>query len=282
MRGPCRVSPGPPVPVLRAGASPVCPGDPASGACRVGPGTRAAVGRRALRPCRCPRPCRPLVTASERAGRIHMASAPGEPAADACGVWGRPATVRAPSPTPDCLLWPVSVVPPRLACAKGGSLKSWGLCPWQVEVMDVNVEREKIAKEIAELERILDPSSSGVGVGISASGLGLDSDAGELSRAAAGARPAPSRPVQLGHADLGLYSPRRRLALVLRGRGVSALSGEGGPLSSSVVGRLQSSACQWPSCWATESHPHVLSLVLPWAQRPLAQLGLGTCSRVRV
>lgn len=96
------------------------------------------------------------------------------------------------------------------------------------------------------------------------------------------ARPAPSRPVQLGHADLGLYSPRRPLALVLRGPGVSALSGEGGPLSSSVVGRLQSSACQWPSCWATESHPHVLSLVLPWAQRPLAQLGLGTCSRVRV
>uniref|UniRef100_A0A8C7ERI6 Small nuclear RNA activating complex polypeptide 4 n=1 Tax=Neovison vison TaxID=452646 RepID=A0A8C7ERI6_NEOVI len=47
-------------------------------------------------------------------------------------------------------------------------------------VMDVNAEREKIAKEIAELERILDPSSSGVGVGISASGLGLDSDADSL------------------------------------------------------------------------------------------------------
>uniref|UniRef100_A0A8C7B8Q0 snRNA-activating protein complex subunit 4 n=1 Tax=Neovison vison TaxID=452646 RepID=A0A8C7B8Q0_NEOVI len=46
--------------------------------------------------------------------------------------------------------------------------------------MDVNAEREKIAKEIAELERILDPSSSGVGVGISASGLGLDSDADSL------------------------------------------------------------------------------------------------------
>ncbi|XP_045878270.1 snRNA-activating protein complex subunit 4 isoform X2 [Meles meles] len=46
--------------------------------------------------------------------------------------------------------------------------------------MDVDAEREKIAKEIAELERILDPSSSGVGVGVSASGLGLDSDADSL------------------------------------------------------------------------------------------------------
>ncbi|XP_004757021.2 snRNA-activating protein complex subunit 4 [Mustela putorius furo] len=55
-----------------------------------------------------------------------------------------------------------------------------GPVPRQVEVMDVNAEREKIAKEIAELERILDPSSSGAAVGISASGLGLDSDADSL------------------------------------------------------------------------------------------------------
>uniref|UniRef100_A0A452VDX4 snRNA-activating protein complex subunit 4 n=1 Tax=Ursus maritimus TaxID=29073 RepID=A0A452VDX4_URSMA len=46
--------------------------------------------------------------------------------------------------------------------------------------MDVDAEREKIAKEIAELERILDPSSSGIGVGVSESGLTLDSDGDSL------------------------------------------------------------------------------------------------------
>uniref|UniRef100_A0A452VE56 snRNA-activating protein complex subunit 4 n=1 Tax=Ursus maritimus TaxID=29073 RepID=A0A452VE56_URSMA len=48
------------------------------------------------------------------------------------------------------------------------------------DFMDVDAEREKIAKEIAELERILDPSSSGIGVGVSESGLTLDSDGDSL------------------------------------------------------------------------------------------------------
>lgn len=47
--------------------------------------------------------------------------------------------------------------------------------------MDVDAEREKIAKEIEELERILDPSSSSISVEVSESGLALDSEAGELS-----------------------------------------------------------------------------------------------------
>ncbi|VCW76292.1 unnamed protein product, partial [Gulo gulo] len=93
-------------------------------------------------------------------------------------LWGVGASSHGPgSPSrPDRLLWPGFCCPP----AAGMSLKSGGLCPWQVEVMDVDAEREKIAKEIAELERMLDPSSSGVGVGVSASGLGLDSDADSL------------------------------------------------------------------------------------------------------
>lgn len=73
--------------------------------------------------------------------------------------------------------------------------------------MDVDAEREKIAKEIAELERILDPSSSSIGVGVSESGLALDSDAGKLPRATAGTHPSGLRtsPV-LAHTDLCLYS----------------------------------------------------------------------------
>ncbi|XP_063492820.1 snRNA-activating protein complex subunit 4 isoform X3 [Symphalangus syndactylus] len=47
----------------------------------------------------------------------------------------------------------------------------------QVEVMDVDAEREKITQEIKELERILDPSSSGTHVEISESSLESDSEA---------------------------------------------------------------------------------------------------------
>uniref|UniRef100_A0A8C9K1X3 snRNA-activating protein complex subunit 4 n=1 Tax=Panthera tigris altaica TaxID=74533 RepID=A0A8C9K1X3_PANTA len=46
--------------------------------------------------------------------------------------------------------------------------------------MDVDAEKEKIAKEIEELERILDPSSSSISVEVSESGLALDSEADSL------------------------------------------------------------------------------------------------------
>lgn len=46
--------------------------------------------------------------------------------------------------------------------------------------MDVDVEREKIAKEIEELERILDPSSSVINGEVSESNLGSDSEEGEF------------------------------------------------------------------------------------------------------
>lgn len=83
------------------------------------------------------------------------------------------------------------------ACVKNGSLKSSDLSRWQAEVMDVDAEREKIAKEIAELERILDPSSSGIGVGVSESGLTLDSDGGKLAQAGAGTHPSALCSAQL-------------------------------------------------------------------------------------
>ncbi|XP_010607273.1 snRNA-activating protein complex subunit 4 [Fukomys damarensis] len=46
--------------------------------------------------------------------------------------------------------------------------------------MDIDAEREKISKEIKELERILDPSSSSIPVDISESSLDSDSDAESL------------------------------------------------------------------------------------------------------
>lgn len=46
--------------------------------------------------------------------------------------------------------------------------------------MDVDAEREKITKEIKELERILDPSSSSIPVEVSESSLDSDSDADSL------------------------------------------------------------------------------------------------------
>ncbi|KAM9641199.1 snRNA-activating protein complex subunit 4 [Trichechus inunguis] len=46
--------------------------------------------------------------------------------------------------------------------------------------MDADAEREKIAQEIRELERILDPSSSGLGAELSESSLHSDSDADSL------------------------------------------------------------------------------------------------------
>ncbi|XP_023371960.1 snRNA-activating protein complex subunit 4 isoform X2 [Otolemur garnettii] len=62
--------------------------------------------------------------------------------------------------------------------------KSWLLTPsviWKpVEVMDIDAERERITKEIKELERILDPSSSGVPMEVSESSLDSDSEADSL------------------------------------------------------------------------------------------------------
>lgn len=46
--------------------------------------------------------------------------------------------------------------------------------------MDVDAEREKITKEIEELERILDPGSTSINVEVSESSLESDSDAGKL------------------------------------------------------------------------------------------------------
>lgn len=45
--------------------------------------------------------------------------------------------------------------------------------------MDIDAEREKIAREIKELERILDPCSSSINVEVSDSSLESDSDAGQ-------------------------------------------------------------------------------------------------------
>lgn len=45
--------------------------------------------------------------------------------------------------------------------------------------MDIDAEREKIAKEIKELERILDPCSSSINVEVSDSSLESDSDTGQ-------------------------------------------------------------------------------------------------------
>lgn len=66
--------------------------------------------------------------------------------------------------------------------------------------MDIDAEREKISKEIKELERILDPSSSSIPVDISESSLDSDSDAGEpvhLASSRRGWTPAPSSPIAL-------------------------------------------------------------------------------------
>lgn len=52
--------------------------------------------------------------------------------------------------------------------------------------MDIDAEREKITKEIKELERILDPSSSSINVEVSESSLDSDSDAGKLLHATVG------------------------------------------------------------------------------------------------
>lgn len=80
----------------------------------------------------------------------------------------------------------------------------------------MDAEREKIAKEIEELERILDPSSSSIGVEVSESGLALDSEAGELSQAVAGLDSSALRLLSatdaadqwfLSQSGLCLYSP---------------------------------------------------------------------------
>ncbi|EQB77114.1 snRNA-activating protein complex subunit 4-like protein [Camelus ferus] len=60
----------------------------------------------------------------------------------------------------------------------GGGVGREGL--HEVEAMDIDAEREKISKEIKELERILDPQSSSISVDVSASSLDSDSDADSL------------------------------------------------------------------------------------------------------
>nr|XP_012421439.1 PREDICTED: snRNA-activating protein complex subunit 4 [Odobenus rosmarus divergens] len=77
--------------------------------------------------------------------------------------------------------------------------------------MDVDAEREKIAKEIAELERILDPTSSGIGVGVSESGLTLDSDADSLPEEDSEAAGSPgSEEERWGEASNGEDDPKEK------------------------------------------------------------------------
>uniref|UniRef100_A0A673UU67 Small nuclear RNA activating complex polypeptide 4 n=1 Tax=Suricata suricatta TaxID=37032 RepID=A0A673UU67_SURSU len=78
--------------------------------------------------------------------------------------------------------------------------------------MDVDAEREKIAKEIEELERILDPSSSSIGVEVSESGLALDSEADSLpdeDSDAAGSR--VSEEERWGGASNGEDDPKEKI-----------------------------------------------------------------------
>ena len=49
-------------------------------------------------------------------------------------------------------------------------------------VMDVDAERERISREIEQLERILDPCCSSVSMDVSESSLNSDSDAGQRPR----------------------------------------------------------------------------------------------------
>ncbi|XP_030896864.1 snRNA-activating protein complex subunit 4 isoform X2 [Leptonychotes weddellii] len=101
--------------------------------------------------------------------------------------------------------------PPRAARVKDGSVKSCDLSQRQAEVMDVDAEREKIAKEIAELERILDPTSSGIGVGVSESGLTLDSDADSLAEEDSEAAASPgSEEERWGEASNGEDDPKEK------------------------------------------------------------------------
>lgn len=44
--------------------------------------------------------------------------------------------------------------------------------------MDVDAERERISREIEQLERILDPSCASISMDVSESSLDSDSDAG--------------------------------------------------------------------------------------------------------
>ncbi|XP_064435148.1 snRNA-activating protein complex subunit 4 isoform X2 [Mirounga angustirostris] len=77
--------------------------------------------------------------------------------------------------------------------------------------MDVDAEREKIAKEIAELERILDPTSSGIAVGVSESGLTLDSDADSLPEEDSEAAASPgSEEERWGEASNGEDDPKEK------------------------------------------------------------------------
>ncbi|XP_027471644.2 snRNA-activating protein complex subunit 4 isoform X3 [Zalophus californianus] len=109
-------------------------------------------------------------------------------------------------------------VGPRCPAGPGkAETRLWGhagarpAAPWQVEVMDVDAEREKIAKEIAELERILDPTSSGVGVGVSESGLPLDSDADSLPEEDSEATGSPgSEEERWGEASNGEDDPKEK------------------------------------------------------------------------
>ncbi|XP_032977957.1 snRNA-activating protein complex subunit 4 [Rhinolophus ferrumequinum] len=69
------------------------------------------------------------------------------------------------------------VAPESSGCRKRGVAAAPVL---PAEVMDIDAEREKITKEIKELERILDPGSTSINVEVSESSLESDSDADSL------------------------------------------------------------------------------------------------------
>ena len=126
-----------------------------------------------------------LVTALDQSGQVTLTWFP-HPLEQTAGVRGDTGggvsyhSPRAPSSGSACF-GQASVIPYGCVSADSWFLKSRDALWWQVGVMDVDAEREKIAKEIEELERILDPSSSSISVEVSESGLALDSEAGELS-----------------------------------------------------------------------------------------------------
>ena len=117
--------------------------------------------------------------------------------------------------------------------------------------MDIDAERVRISKEIRELERILDPSSSSINVDVSESSLDSDSDAGQcprsLVRAAVSALGFRSAAVCCGAGRCVTTPPSsapgpagcvRAPCPVVQ----PAVLGGGAVLSSSAIGRFQGRA----------------------------------------
>lgn len=114
------------------------------------------------------------------------------PAAQCCRAPGSvPAGPRSRAPPPGLRPGP-AVVRLLPSLGEGGGCpaeKGTPAHPWfltscvvfcgQAEIMDIDAEREKITKEIKELERILDPSSSSIHVEVSESSLDSDSGTGK-------------------------------------------------------------------------------------------------------